>query len=335
MGPTFIPCLRSWGQLENWSIHSIVLIFKSQTILFNYCLPYCLNNFPQKVTLAYRDISPFSFLVYCTVFICLNLNEPTAYWVEPFHCVFALNPSTTIYYVTTRIFLGEKFLVCHQSLVNVLLCIIMVSSHGCSSLQVPLSLQVCKFICHPLYSYLLLTNFCHSFTIFVYGLCMHDLQSCQVEHVKFMEAWSSRVIIIIITSWRHRTVLVTQVAPSSGLTIGCLCKRHHDAVRHRRSGAAHFWSLWDQHLLFTRSLSDSQPVVAEPRKIKMKSVYSSINHWNKWYKSVDWASLYLLDRLWVCFSSQLLVNVFLEQIMGGNWRVSLALSHLKGGNCQI
>ena len=38
-------------------------------------------------------------------------------------------------------------------------------------------------------------------------------QSCQVEHVKFLESWST----LIITWWRHWTGPIRQVAPSSGL----------------------------------------------------------------------------------------------------------------------
>ena len=39
----------------------------------------------------------------------------------------------------------------------------------------------------------------------------------------FLESWSSRLVIIIITWWRHWAVAVSQVAPSSGVTNKLFC----------------------------------------------------------------------------------------------------------------
>ena len=80
-------------------------------------------------------------------------------------------------------------------------------------------------------------------------------QSCQVEHVEFLESWSSRLVIIIITLWCHWAVLVIQVAPSSGLTIGCLCKCNPDAIVIVAPPGADFRSLWSPSLEFTPNTS--------------------------------------------------------------------------------
>ena len=39
----------------------------------------------------------------------------------------------------------------------------------------------------------------------------------KIEHVQFLTSWSFRLIIVIITCWRHCAVPVLQVPPSSGL----------------------------------------------------------------------------------------------------------------------